>query len=141
MLAMGNGYGLNYGINRPGTFLDPFLPDNIIFGNLGFDYQCTDKLSFTLDWWHLRAKERGIGTFEGFAKELSTDLGNEVDVFVSYEFSKNFSVELSAGYFFPGRFYKEERDDTEGSLLTPFVRGDGKADNAYQIELSFTISF
>ncbi len=41
----------------------------------------------------------------------------------------------------PGKFYKEKRDDTQGSLLTPFVRGDGLADPAFQVELALEFQF
>ncbi|MCX5696786.1 MAG: hypothetical protein NTU54_02235 [Candidatus Omnitrophica bacterium] len=121
LVAMGAGNGLNYGINRPTTFGDPRL--------------------FVLDWWYLRAMERGVGTFEGSSKMLSPDLGNELDLSFNYELNKNITLGLLSGCFLPGRYYKEDRDDTEGSLFTPFVRGDGEADPAYQIELSCTLTF
>jgi len=50
-------------------------------------------------------------------------------------------VSLLGGYFFPGRYYKELRDDTTGSLFSPFVRGDGSPDCAYQLELSMELKF
>lgn len=139
-VAMGNGNGLNYGINRPTTFGDPMLLENLMLFNLGTDYKMTDKLTFTLDWWYLRSVERGVGKFEDTAKKLSPCLGHELDLSFNYEINKNVSLSLLSGYFFPGKYYREERDDTEGSLFTPFVRGDGNANGAYQIELSLTIS-
>jgi len=141
LVAMGSGYGLNYGIGRPTTFEDPYLLDNIILFDLGMDYQLTDRLSLSLDWWHLRAVERGVGTLGGVSRELSPDLGDEIDLFFNYEMNENITLSLFGGYFFPGRFYKEERDDTEGSLFTPFVRGDGEIDGAYQAELSLILEF
>ena len=39
------------------------------------------------------------------------------------------------------RLYKEIRDDVDGSLFTPFIRGDGQADPAYQIEFSCEVAF
>lgn len=141
LVAMGRGWGLNYGISRPVTFEDPGLFDNIILPGLGFDYQITDKLSVTGDYWYLRAMEKGIGSYEGVSKELSADLGNEVDVSFSYAVNNSLTISLFSGYFFPGRFYKEKRDDTGGSLSTPFIRGDGKADSAYQFELIMEIKF
>jgi hypothetical protein len=141
LVAMGWGDGLNYGIARPTTFSDPYLFDNLILVCLGFDFQMTQKLSLTLDWWYLRAAERGIGTFAGETRTLSTDLGHELDLYVSYDLTPHVSLGLFGGYFFPGQFYKEERDDDAGSLFTPFLRGDGEADGAYQIEMSVTISY
>lgn len=141
LVAMGGGNGINYGVSRPGTFNDARLFENLILFNSGLDYKFTDKLSCTFDWWYLRAKERGAGTFEGFNKKLPADLGHEVDISFNYEFNDNASLSLLSGYFFPGNFYRQNRDDTTGSLFTPFVRGDGLADGAYQIELSLTLDF
>lgn len=141
LVAMAGGNGLNYGINRPGTFEDPQLLDNLLLFNLGLDYKLTEKFSITFDWWYLMAKERGVGTFEDEVKELPRDLGHELDLSFNYELNKNISLSLLSGYFFPGKYYREERDDTEGSLFSPFVRGDGEANGAYQIELSLTLTF
>lgn len=142
LVAMGNGWGLNYGINRPTTFGDPGLFENIILPGLGFDYQLTDKLSLTFDWWYLKVMEKGIGTYDGISKKLSSDLGNEIDLSFSYALNNNVTLSLLSGYFFPGKYYKEERNDTAGtSLFTPFIRGDGKANGAYQIEISMEVKF
>ncbi len=142
LVAMGRGWGLNYGINRPTTFGDPGLYENIILPGLGFDYQLTDKLSLTFDWWYLKAMEKGIGTYDGISKKLSSDLGNEIDLSFTYTLNNNVTLSLLSGYFFPGKYYKEERDDTTGtSLFTPFIRGDGKADGAYQIEVTMEVKF
>jgi hypothetical protein len=140
LIAMGNGWGLNYGIPRPGTFGDPIVPDNLILSGLGFDYAFSDKLSLTFDWWYLRTAEKGVGMLDASAIELPADLGNEVDVSCNYSINDHLSVSLAAGYFFPGRYYKAERDATS-DLFTPFLRGDGEANGAYQIELSTTITF
>mgnify|MGYP001602837252 FL=1 len=101
----------------------------------------TDKFSVTVDWWYLKANKKGIGTLGGFAKELARNLGQEVDLSFSYDITKNTNISLCAGYFSPGKYFKEERDDTAGSLFTPFVRGDGNANNAYQLEASVEFSF
>jgi len=77
----------------------------------------------------------------GENKKLSPDLGNEFDLSVNYELNKNITLSLLSGYFLPGDYYYEERDDTGGSLFSPFVRGDGQANSAYQIELSLTVTF
>jgi hypothetical protein len=140
LVAMGNGYGLNYGVPRPGTFSDPRLPENIILTGLGFDYAFSEKLSFTADWWYLRSAQRGVGLVNGSAEKLSADLGNELDVSCTYSFNRNVSLSLGSGYFFPGGFYKEERDPVD-TLFTPLVRGDGRANGAYQIELSMIVNF
>ncbi|MFA5389166.1 MAG: hypothetical protein WC312_05360, partial [Candidatus Omnitrophota bacterium] len=141
LVAMGNGWGLNYGVSRPTTLGDPGLFENLILFDIGFDYQLTDKLSFTFDWWYLRAAEEGVGVFETVSKKLSPELGNEVDLYFEYELNENVIISLYSGYFFPGRYYKEKRDDTDGSIFTPFVRGDGEADGAYQIEASLAVEF
>jgi len=141
LVSMGNGFGLNYGVNRPGTFGDPALLDNIVLFGTGFDCRLTEKFSFTVDWWHLSSAERGVGTFNGETRVLSPDLGNEVDLFIDFKLSEHVKLGFLGGYFLPGKFYKEFRDDTGGSLFTPFVRGDGEADPAYQVEFTCEICY
>lgn len=141
LVAMGRGWGHNYGVNRPTTFADPALFENVILWNFGLDYQLTDKICFTLDWWFLKTKEKGVGTFNTVSKKLSSDLGNEVDFSCYYTLNDNITLSVLTGYFFPGKYYKEERDDTTGSLFTPFIRGDGETNGAYQIELSMECKF
>lgn len=143
LVFFGWGYGLSYGmaINRPSTLSDDTVLENLIMPSVGFDYNFTEKFSANLDWWYIKSNERGVGTLSGRAKELSKYLGQEVDLTFSYDISKNFNVSLYTGWFFPGKFFREERDDTGGSLFTPFVRGDGNANSAYQIELIFEMEF
>jgi hypothetical protein len=141
LVAMGYGNGLNYGVARPGTFSDPQVLDNLILFGTGFDCELTEKFSFRFDWWHLRSAENGVGTLNGMAAELSPDLGNEVDLTMSFVINDHITLGLLSGYFMPGKFYKEFRDDTGGSLFTPYIRGDGEADPAYQIELCCELNF
>jgi len=141
IVATGAGWGLNYGIPRPGTFYSSDF-DNLIMPSLGFDLNITEKLCLGLYGYYLRSFAKGVGTWNGEAKYLSRDLGSELDTFIDYKLNKNATISFTGGYFFPGRYYKEERDDdTDGSLFSPFVRGDGKADAAYQVELSLELSF
>lgn len=140
IVAMGGGYGINYGIPRPKTFYSGDF-ENLIMPSLGVDFHAAKKLEIGLYWYYLRSFCRGAGTFNGEARRLSADLGHEMDVFIDYQAAKNVLVSILGGYFWPGRFFKEERDDAEGSLLTPFVRGDGAADAAYQIELAVEVKF
>ena len=72
---------------------------------------------------------------------LSRELGCEFDVSVDYQLNKHVAMCFEGGYFVPGRYYRQDREDTSGSLLTPFVRGDGNADPAYQLELSLEFKF
>jgi len=141
ILAMGNGYGLNYGVPRPSTFLDPRTIENLITIDVGFDYSFTDKVSFTFDWWYLRSVERGVGMYNFVAERISPDLGNEFDLSLICAFNDNLTLEVYGAIFLPGRAYKKVRDDTGGSLFTPFVRGDGKADPAYQLEACLALTF
>ncbi|MBU1870057.1 MAG: hypothetical protein KJ818_06265, partial [Candidatus Omnitrophica bacterium] len=69
------------------------------------------------------------------------NLGQEVDLSFSYALNKNINITLDTGCFFPGKYFLEERDDTSGILFTPYVRGDGNANNAYQIELATEFQF
>jgi hypothetical protein len=60
---------------------------------------------------------------------------------VTYKASDYITFSVLSGMFFPGAAYREERTDTAGSLFTPFVRGDGKADPAYQLEVTMEFGF
>lgn len=140
IVAMGGGYGLNYGIPRPKTFSSGDF-ENLLMPSFGFDFDITEKLCIGLYGYYLSSFEKGTGMLNGQAKYLSRDLGKELDLFIDYKISKNILASLLGGYFFPGRYYKEERDDIDGSLLSPYVRGDGKVDNAYQIELAMELKF
>lgn len=141
LVALGGGYGLNYGVNRPGTFGDPRVFENLIMPNIGFDFKLTNRLSMSVDWWYLMSMEKGVGVVGGDAKRLSAELGNEIDTNFSYALNEKVTLDLSAGYFFPGRYYREAREDTTGSLFSPAVRADGEADGAYQIEGAITFAF
>jgi len=140
LVAMGCGYGLNYGVPRPSTFASSDF-DNLILPALGFDFDITKKLTLGLYGYYLRSFERGVGMLNSQPKYLSRDLGKEIDLFLDYQLNGNVLISLAGGYFVPGKYYKEERDDKGGSLFSPYVRGDGKADNAYQIELSVELKY
>ncbi|MCM8760800.1 MAG: alginate export family protein, partial [Candidatus Omnitrophica bacterium] len=141
LVAMGNGYGMNYGVPRPTTFNDPGIIENLILVNAGFSYDFTDKCSATIEWWYLASAQNGIGLYNGVPKVISPELGHEVDIDITYSPNSNIMLELYSGIFFPGAAYREERTDRAGSLFTPFVRGDGKADTAYQVEISLAFIF
>jgi len=140
IVAMGGGYGLNYGVPRPGTFFSADF-DNLIMPSAGFDYNFTDKLSASVYAYYLSAFARPVGTLNGEGKYLSRDLGIETDLFVDYKISEHITVGFLGGYYVPGGYYKEERDDTDGSTFSPFVRGDGQANNAYQFEFYAEFKF
>ena len=141
LLAMGNGWAMNYGVPRTGTFLDPAQIENLVIVDVGFDYSFTDKATISFDWWYLSNAQKGIGMYNNVPKVISPDLGNEVDLSFDYAATKNITFSVGSGFFFPGAAFREERDDINGSLFTPFVRGDGKADPAYQLEVSVEIGF
>jgi hypothetical protein len=140
IVAMGSGCGLHYGIPRPATLAASDF-ENVILPSLGFDFDITPKLKFGLYGYYISSFEKGVGMLNNEAKRLSRELGKEIDVFIDYKISDKILVSFLGGYFWPGKFYKEQRDDASGSLLTPFVRGDRKTDPAYQIELSVEFQF
>ena len=140
MVAMASGYGLNYGVPRPKTFsVSDF--DNIVITSLGSDFEVTKKLCLGLYGYYLRAFAKPVGTLNEEARYLSRELGYETDLFIDYQINQNILFSLSGGWFFPGKYYKEERDGTTESLFSPFVRGDTDADSAYQIEISMEFKF
>lgn len=140
IVAMGSGCGLHYGIPSPRTLASSDF-DNLFIPSLGFDFNVTEKLCAGVYGYYLRAFEKGVGTLNNQGKFLSRDLGSEVDLFIDYQLNPHALISILGGYFFPGRYYKEERDDTAGSLFSPFVRQDGETDSAYQIELAVELKF
>ncbi|MDP2927257.1 MAG: hypothetical protein Q8N80_00410 [Candidatus Omnitrophota bacterium] len=140
IVAMGGGYGLNYGVPRPGTFSSGDF-ENLIMPSIGFDYNFTDKLCVSLYGYYLRAFNRPVGTLDDESMYFSRDLGMEADLFVDYKATEHISVGFLGGYFIPGRYYKEKRDDVDGSPFSPYVRGDGNANNAYQLEFYVELKF
>jgi len=140
IVAMGGGYGLNYGVPRPGTFSAGDF-ENLIMPSVGFDYNLTEKLCLSLYWYYLSAFNRPVGTLDGKGKYLSRDLGYEADIYVDYKANEYMTVGFLGGCFIPGKFYKERRDDTQGSLFSPYLRGDGSANNAYQLEFYVELKF
>ena len=140
IVAMGGGYGLNYGVGRPDTFASGDF-ENLIMPAVGFDYNLTDKLCLSLYGYYLRAFNKPVGTLNGQGKYLSRELGYEADLFLDYKVNPHLTVGFLGGCFIPGAFYKETRDDTNGSLFSPYLRGDGQANNAYQIEFYAEMKF
>lgn len=140
VIAMGSGYGLDYGVPRPGTFASADF-DDLLMPSLGFSWELAKETPLSLDLYYIRSFTKPVGTLDGQGKYLSPELGYEIDLSLDYKFNKNVLVGFLAGYFLPGKYYREKRDDTSGSLFSPFVRGDGNADPAYQIELSMELTF
>lgn len=142
-VAMAGGYAVNFGVSRPGTFGDPFVFENLLATTFGFDYTPVEKVYIGIDFWLLRAKESAYGLdVNGRVKEFSKDLGQEVDLFVSYQLTKNVKLSILGGYFMPGDYYTEVRTDTAATnIFAPTPRRDGKADEAYQLELGMDITF
>ncbi|MBU4303779.1 MAG: hypothetical protein KJ931_05320 [Candidatus Omnitrophica bacterium] len=139
IVAMGGGYGLNYGVPRPGTFYSGDF-ENLIMPSAGFDYNFTEKLCVSLYGYYLRAFSRPVGTLGGEGKYLSRDLGMEADLFIDYKATQQLSVGFLGGYFIPGRYYREKRD-VDATLFSPYLRGDGNANNAYQLEFYVELKF
>lgn len=141
IVAMGNGNAMNYGVRHAGTFGDPAQIENLVLVDLGFTYNPHEKINIGFDWWYLANAQKGIGMYNNVPKVISPELGNEVDIFFEWLATKNIALGVVGGIFLPGPAYREERTDVNGSLFTPYVRGDGKADPAYQLEMSMEMSF
>lgn len=142
-VAMAGGYAVNFGVARPGTYGDPFLFENIIAYTIGFDYTPIDKVYVGIDYWWLRSKEAGYGLDQtGALREFPKDLGQEVDFFLSYNFTQDIKFSILGGYFLPGKYYEQERSDSSlSNKFTSTARRDGEADGAYQLELGLDITF
>ncbi len=140
LVFMGNGSGLHSGVPRPGSLVSSDFED-LVMPWIGLQIDPHEKVSLEVTWYYLRSFARPVGMLNSEARYLSKELGNEIDLTVDYKVNKNLTLSFLGGYFFPGGYYKEERDDTSGSLLSPYVRGDGAASCAYQMELSMALVF
>ncbi|MBI4397660.1 MAG: hypothetical protein HY586_00870 [Candidatus Omnitrophica bacterium] len=142
-VAMAGGYAVNFGLQRPGTFLDPYIFENLNAYSTGFDFTPIDKVYVGIDYWYLQAREPGFGLNSlRLPTKFSKDLGNEIDYFVSYQLTKRVKLSLLGGWFFPGGYYREKRGDTaQNNIFAPTPRRDGKADMAYQVEMAIDITF
>jgi hypothetical protein len=135
LVATAAGYGVNFGIPRPGTFGDPHILENLMMPNAGVDFTPTPKWVVSLDYFYMRAVEAGFGIPSTLsnptnftpaviyekARPLSPDLGHEVDLAVKYRLHKNVSIGLQTGLFIPGEYYKEPRHPTDVSA-NPFSK-------------------
>lgn len=142
-VAMAGGYAVNFGVQRPTTFGDPYYWENIVAQTVGFDWTPWEKWYIGIDYWYLHSKENGFSRNEyGNIEKLPTHLGSEFDIFVSYQLTKNIKLSLLGGYFLPGQYYKQVRTDTAANnVFSATPRRDGKADDAYQLELGVDITF
>ncbi len=146
-VATGYSYLLNFGIDRPGVFGDPFVIENIIYLNGGLEFFPIDKSYLSVNYWNMHADEPGFGlNSENQTIKLPSELGHEIDVYASYEVTRRFSVNLQGGVFFPGKNYRQDRGDSfdRGNLgYTPVLPRDkkGDPDNAYILSLGFEYSF
>lgn len=140
LVASGCGYGLQYGVSRPSTFAASDF-DNLITLSTGFDVDLTDRLNVGVYGFYLQSFEKGVGMLNGEPRELSRELGSEVDLYVDYRLNEHVLISLLSGYFFPGQYYRQMRDDTDGNFLSPFIRGDGEVDGAYQVEIAVEVTF
>ena len=141
LLFMGNAFGNNYGVRRPGTFNDPVLFENIITPNVGIDITPHPKLTLTVDWWHFSSMERGVTTWDSVSKKLSADLGNEFDFGALVNVTKALDLNLALGYFIPGDYYRAERDPDPENKFCPQVNSDGVANRAIYFESRVTVKF
>lgn len=149
-LATASTWLFNYGIDRPGIFNDPYVVENVIFLNGGFEFFPLSKLYVSLDYWNMHADNANYGVSNtGAVIKLPSELGHEIDLFASYEIVKHLSVNLQGGYFIPGKYYHQKRGETgvfvdRGNLgFSPVLPRDGKGnpDPAFLIALGFEIDF
>ncbi len=141
LLYMGNTWGNNYGVKRPGTFNDPVFFENIITPNIGIDITPHPKVTLTADWWYFSSMERGVGIYDRVSRKLSKDLGSEFDFGSTVNVTKSLDLYLGLGYFIPGDYYKAARDPDSGTDFSPQVNSDGVCNRAIYFESRITVKF
>lgn len=73
---------------------------NTTYYNLGVDFAPVKDLSLALDGYILRATKANI---DGQSKNV----GSEVDLGIAYKIDKNLTYSVTAGAFWPGKFYND----------------------------------
>ncbi len=139
IISGGGGYGLNYGIPRPGIFSDPHLIENVKIYKLYFEVPFRENFSLLLNYYWLRTYFPPLGMFNNEIIKLPSQLGREFDIIAFYKFNKVITSNLLFGYFKKGAYYKAKRDDNNPWGIYPIV--ENLPDNLYQIEFLITISF
>lgn len=145
VVAMAGGYTMNYGIRRPGTFNDPHVWENLSAYDFGLNIVPHSKVFLMTDFWILKAMNAAIGQdSSNTIKQLSKDLGSEIDFYATYSITHSLSVGAHGGLFMPGDYYKTVRTDLQGDRngeISQTVRADGSAENAHQVEFFVTYKF
>jgi len=83
---------------------------NTTYYNLGFDYQATKDLGFSVDGYILRASKTTDG--------ISKNAGWEIDGKMVYKIAKNLTYQIDAGYFKPGSYYDDTLNVASKALHT-----------------------
>jgi hypothetical protein len=76
---------------------------NTTYYNLGLDYFPMKELGLMLDGFIIRATK-------AFDSDQSKNVGSEVDLGITYKIDKNLTYSVTAGVFWPGKFYTEGAD-------------------------------
>jgi hypothetical protein len=140
LIIMGGGFGQHDGLPRPKSLANSDF-ENLIMPSIGFDLEVTEKLSFGMRNYYAMSFARPVGMIDDTGVYLSRELGDEIDFWADYKLNKHVTLGFLGGYFFPGAYYKANRSDTGGSLLSPYITGSGDPDPAFQLEFSVELSF
>jgi hypothetical protein len=107
------------------AFMDqPYFADKGLFLNrLGVDYQATDKTKVGAAVLYLQTTEDIKYNDDTGVDRSSTDLGFEIDAYVSYQMYENLEIALNAGFLLSGDAMDIFDVDANGNSFT-----DGSAD-------------
>lgn len=95
-----------------GNWVNTGIANTTVY-NLGIDVNPLKELSISLDGFYLRASENGAWE-DALEKNVSKNLGWEVDSKISYKIAKNLTYFIEAAYFKPGNFYKDVYGSKKG---------------------------
>jgi len=87
---------------------------NTTYYNLGIDFAANKDLSFSGDFYLLRASKTSHS-------DISKSAGWEVDAKMVYKIAKNLTYQVDAGYFKPGSYYNDTLDMASEDIVVPGV--------------------
>ena len=123
------GWDAMYGDQVPGEIMYAlgFAATNVHIINAKASAKPTDKLTASLNYYHFNAAEKYYAanwiatgadfTSRTYALENDSDLGDEFDLKLTYDYTEDVQFGLLVAYFIPGTAFADSNDDTAKEVI------------------------